>query len=332
MMQADISPSLRALAQGDMAPLARAFSLRGHEASQVAAGILSVQAAPPACRPRVLISVGIHGDETGPIALVDALLDSLCAGPAPLQADLMLVVGNPAAIALNKRYLSVDLNRLFRTEGPPRYEGWEVPRAAEIMMAVHRFFEGHAGAAWHLDLHTAIRASLYPAFALIPRAVPASRRQDLSSFLQEGGVAAVVFNDRPSATFSAYTAARFGAASATVELGGVGPLAAYDGHRFGEMYHALARLLCGAEVRVDGQAVRDIAQFKVAQEMIKATPAFRLAFGPDLPNFSCFGPGSLLAEDGAMVTRCGDTSEYILFPNPDVDVGMRAGLSLVRTA
>ena len=331
MMHTTISPSLRALSGGDMTPLAHAFTSQGLITHQLARGILRVQPRPLACRAQVLISVGIHGNETGPIALLDALLTSLSTESARLQVDLLVVVGNLAAIAQNKRYLSVDLNRLFRTDGPPRLEGWEFGRAAEIIEATQQFFEHGHNDRWHLDLHTAIRDSLYPAFAVIPGAVSELKRNALTGLLQEGGIGAAVFNDRPASTFSAYTAARFKTASATVELGKVGPLGSYDERCFSDMYRVLQQLLTANPIGVRGTPTASIAQFKVAQEMIKATPSFQLAFGRDLPNFTRFAPGSLLAEDVGSAIRCGSTAEYIVFPNPDVAIGMRAGLSVVRT-
>jgi succinylglutamate desuccinylase len=331
MIHTTISPSLRALSRGDMTPLAHAFTLQGFITHQLARGILRVQPRPLACRPQVLISVGIHGNETGPIAMVDALLTSLSTESARLQVDLMVVVGNLAAIAQNQRYLSVDLNRLFRTDGPPRFEGLELRRAAEIMKATHQFFEHEHNDRWHLDLHTAIRDSLYPAFAIIPGAVCELKSNALTGLLQEAGIGAAVFNDRPAPTFSAYTAARFKTTSATIELGKVGPLESYDGRCFGDMYRVLQQLLTADPIGVRGTPTVSIAQFKVAQEMIKTTQSFQLAFSRDLPNFTRFAPGSLLAEDVGAAIRCGSEPEYIVFPNPDVDIGMRAGLTVVRT-
>ncbi|MGS0741075.1 succinylglutamate desuccinylase [Glaciimonas sp. GG7] len=332
MIHTTISPSLQALSGGDMTPLAHAFTSQGFITHQLASGILRVQPRSLACRSQVLISVGIHGNETGPIALLDALLIALSTDAARLQVDLMVVVGNLAAIAQNKRYLNVDLNRLFHTDGPPRCESWELRRATEIMKATHQFFEPNHNDKWHLDLHSAIRDSLFPAFAVIPTAVSGLKRNALTDLLQEGGIGAAIFNDRPASTFSAYTAARFKTASATVELGKVGPLGAYEDRCFDDMSRVLQQLLTANPIGVRDTPTVSIAQFKVAQEMIKATPSFQLAFSRDLPNFTRFAPDSLLAEDEGAEIRCGSTPEYIVFPNPDVDIGMRAGLTVIRTA
>lgn len=54
----------------------------------------------------LLLSVGIHGDETGPIEMLARLLGELAAAPQQLAVDLMIVVGNPAAIAQQWRFAS----------------------------------------------------------------------------------------------------------------------------------------------------------------------------------------------------------------------------------
>jgi len=40
-------------------------------------------------------------------------------------------------------------------------------------------------------------------------------------------------------------------------------------------------------------------------------------------------PGALIAEDGEAAYRVGEATEYIVFPNPDVRAGLRAGLMVV---
>ena len=65
-----------------------------HIGSQVP-NIITIKAAVhDATRPAVLISVGVHGDETGPIEVVAYLLDALSHQPSALAVDLMLCVGS----------------------------------------------------------------------------------------------------------------------------------------------------------------------------------------------------------------------------------------------
>lgn len=56
---------------------------------------------------------GVHGDEPSGVRAVEALLADEAAGRLPLAAAVRFVTANPAAVAANRRYLEVDLNRSF---------------------------------------------------------------------------------------------------------------------------------------------------------------------------------------------------------------------------
>src|SRR4051812_45336350 len=97
----DVLPeSVRALARADFDEVARRFGAAGFTVGLPAKGVLTVTAADrPAARPCVLLSVGVHGDETGPIEMVAHAIEALSREPAALAVDLMLCVGNIDAIA-----------------------------------------------------------------------------------------------------------------------------------------------------------------------------------------------------------------------------------------
>lgn len=327
-MAGPLSDQVRALAEGDVTRFAEAFSGAGFVVRSPARGILQVTSATHVLpRPRLLLSVGVHGDETAPIEMLAGLLHALVADTHALAVDLMVVVGNPEAIASGKRFLDVDLNRLFRSGREPRQSVREAPRADEIMLATAGFFAATDAEKWHFDLHTAIRPSHYPAFAIIPSVIADPRRAALIGWLGGAGIEAVILNDIPSATYSAYTATQFGAASSTVELGQVSALGSNDLSRFEAARAALDAVLRTASMLAGG---REPAVFRVAQELVKRSDGFRMAFASDTMNFTAMQPGSLIAEDGDRVYRVGPETEYVVFPNPDVQVGLRAGLMVVR--
>ena len=62
-----LSQEVQALAQADFSAIAPRFSQAGHVVAEPAKGILSITRKGESGRPAVLISVGVHGDETGPM-------------------------------------------------------------------------------------------------------------------------------------------------------------------------------------------------------------------------------------------------------------------------
>ncbi len=286
--------------------------------------------APP--RLRLLISVGIHGNETAPIDMMAQVLDTLLAAlvqaPACLAPDLLLVVGNPDAIALASRFVDADLNRLFTAERGMLANAREAARADAIMEASAAFFDapGHS-ARWHLDLHSAIRPSRYARFAVIPADGGDETQAPLIAWLGSAGIEAVMFNSQRATTFSAFTAQRFQASSCTVELGQAGVLGQHPPDQLQQTRTAILNLLQG-QVVLSGST--EPVRFRVAQEIIKCSDAFQLMHDGAMHNFTALPPHAVIATDGDMVHRVGPVTEYMVFPNPKVLVGQRAGLMVVR--
>lgn len=326
--QHDAAQAARALAQADFAHLADSFANAGFAVRVPARGILQLTAPGQFLRrPRLLLSVGIHGDETAPIELLAHLLRGLAQTPRALALDLMVVVGNPAAIAQGRRYLDADLNRMFSDARGPLQGAAEADRADAIMRATTAFLAGADADKWHLDLHTAIRPSHYPAFAVVPDIVADLRKQSLLGWLGRAGIEAAILNGKSAGTYSAYTASAFGAASATLELGQVGALGSNDLSRFEDARTALDVFMRTAKVP-SGAHLPQV--FRVAQELIKHSDAFRMTFDRSVWNFTPMQAGTVIAEDSDIVYRVGPETEYVVFPNPDVRNGLRAGLMVVQ--
>ena len=72
--------------------------------------------------------------------------------------------------------------------------------------------------------------------------------------------------------------------------------------------------------------------FAVSREVIKHSDAFKLHLPADVENFTELAPGFLLAEDIAG-TRwlVEEQGACIIFPNPKVKNGLRAGILIVPT-
>lgn len=327
-MKQQLTEPVRALAQADFTQLADRFANAGLAVGLPACGILQLSV--PGCgthRPRLLLSAGVHGDETAPVEIMAYLLDELANTPSALALDLMAVVGNPAAIAQGKRFLDGDLNRMFTAERGALQSTAEAKRADAIMQATAGFFEGQNVDKWHLDLHAAIRPSHYPAFAVVPDIIAPDRKQALLGWLGRAGIGAAILNNKPAATFTAYTAAAFGAASATVELGQVGRLGENDLGQFAAARSALDDFIHSGRPVADGEVPH---LFKVTQELVKRSDAFRMSCDENTWNFTALEPGTAIAEDGGLIYRTGSETEYVVFPNPNVRPGLRAGLMVAR--
>jgi succinylglutamate desuccinylase len=323
-----VPEAVRALAEADFGTVARRFEDASFTVALPARGILTVKAGTPdPARASVLVSVGVHGDETGPIEMVAHAIEALSREPARLAVDLMLCVGNIDAIAAGKRFIDADLNRMFRAERGALAGTAEAARADAMIAATRDFFDGAGPVRWHLDLHTAIRASHYPTFAIVPELIAEDGKRRLVEWLGQGGIGAIIMNPKSAGTYSYHSAEHHGAAGSTVELGRVGTLGQNDLSQFADVAAALDGLLRGVE---PGQVQARPHVFKVAQEIVKLSDDFRMGFGRETQNFTALKRGDVIATDGETVYTVFHEEELVVFPNPDVRVGLRAGLMVVR--
>jgi succinylglutamate desuccinylase len=320
--------AVRALAEADFASVAQRFERAGFAVAQPASGVLTVKAATPdAGRPSVLVSVGVHGDETGPIEMVAWLVEALSHTPEALAVDLMLCVGNIDAIRLGKRFVDADLNRMFRLERGSLAGTFEAGRADVLIDVTRAFFEGCGPQRWHLDLHTAIRPSHYPMFAIVPELIEDRARESLIAWMGEAGIQAIIMNPASAGTYSYFTSEHLGAAGTTVELGRVGTLGQNDLSQFADASKALERLLRGQPA---GEAKVAPHLFATARSIMKLSDAFSMRVGRETWNFTPMKRGEVIASDGDTVYTVEHDEELVVFPNPDVRVGLRAGIMVVR--
>lgn len=313
---------LAALLAGDDATLpARAPC--GARIERLAAAIWRIEPERPAGRP-LIVSAGVHGDETAPVELACAIADAVAGGAFAVRSPWLLAIANLAALRAARRFLDDDLNRLFGGRHEGKAGSREAPRAAALERAAAAFCEHHPGAL-HLDLHSAIRASLHRCFAIHPIDDAAELPAPSLRLLAGCGIEALVRTGAPAPTFTAHTARRHGCEAYTLELGRVralgagapGELSAVDG---------CVRALLGGLPPPPGAAPPIV--YRVRRELIKRSEDFRLALPADAPNFTALEPGAEIARDGdtAWVAEPG---ERIVFPNPGVAPGLRAGLLVV---
>jgi succinylglutamate desuccinylase len=277
----------------------------------------------------VVVSAGIHGDETAPIEMLSLLVADLAAGRAVLNSRLLVIFGNLAAMRASSRYLDDDLNRMFNGRHLALAGSREAPRAAELEDLTRAFFAQAPAshAKWHIDLHTAIRASVFEQFALLPY-TGASLSRAMFDWLRDAQLCAVLLHREKSNTFTHFTAGEAGALSCTLELGKVRPFGHNDLSRFAASDAALRRLIAGAGTLGDGGALK---VFTVVGQIDKHSERFELHVASDVANFTPLARGTVLANDGDYRYEVTHDEERIVFPNATVKPGLRAALMVVET-
>ncbi len=295
-------------------------------------GALEVR--PPEARDNgmdLLLSAGIHGNETAPIELLDRLLHDIARGELKPRARILFLFGNPEAMRLGERYIEQDVNRLFNG----RHEltsGSEALRACELERLAASFFSVPDRSRLHYDLHTAIRGSKIEQFALYPwKEGRQHSRQELVR-LRAAGMEAVLLQNKPSIVFSSYTYDKLGAESFTLELGKARPFGQNEGVNVERLEIRLKQIIEGSEPSFSDEGLDGLQLFSVAREIIKHSDTFHLHLPADVENFSELEVGYLLAEDIAQ-TRwiVEEEGARIIFPNPKVKNGLRAGILIVPT-
>jgi succinylglutamate desuccinylase len=315
----------------------------GGELMQLGTGILQIN--PPASQPNthhdaMIISAGVHGNETAPIEVLNQLVNQLISGAIQPACPALLILGNPQAMVTGKRFTDANLNRLF-SGAHRRDQVCETPEAgrARQLEQLCQTFAGTAQAQGltlsHYDLHTAIRSSQREKFALYAfvagRQVPA----DQCAFLLEADVHTLLLQHQAGTTFASFSSSALNAQSFTVELGRVKPFGQNDLSRFQGIHNALVRRLGGLPAPASAAAANEapeLAVFQVVHEILNSGEGFQFHVPDDVANFTEYAPGTVIWEDSNQRYCVGERPEAIVFPNRDVPAGQRVGLLVSRLA
>jgi succinylglutamate desuccinylase len=309
----------------DFESAARRFVANGWVATPCADAMWRFRPRAASPRLQLLITAGVHGDETAPMEMLARRLPLWAEASADLCIDLFVAIGNLDAVAAGRRFIRYDMNRMFGDELATQKWGAESLRAESLAQALAAVIGSSGGAPCvHLDLHTTIRPSRKPTFAIVPGD---DADAPLLRWLGAAGLHAAVLSPGPNTTLSAFTA-RWGAASCTVELGKAAAFGANDLDLLSEFDAALDALVRQPEQMWPALAHqgRAIETFRVTRELIRSSEQFELLVPASAPNFESIEQGQLVARDGPVEIRSNHADERVLFPNPAVALGLRAGL------
>jgi succinylglutamate desuccinylase len=281
---------------------------------------------------RIILSCGVHGNETAPIEICDDLVKGILTGALTLAHDVLFLFGNLPAMDIAERFVEENMNRLFsgaHSKGKGLVNAERV-RAKQLEEAVASFFEAGEGTRYHYDLHTAIRASKNEKFAVYPYLHERVHSKGQLAFLAACGVKTILLSESSTTTFSYFSSYQFNAHAFTVELGKVRPFGQNDMSRFEDARKAITQLITQAEYAptVDMNAL-DI--YRVNQVINRNEEQFTLHFDDDTHNFTDYPKGTVLASEPGKEYVAEQDGEAIVFPNAKVAIGQRALLTVVPT-
>lgn len=277
----------------------------------------------------VVLSAGIHGNETAPMEILNQICEAIFTGKLALKVRLLVIFGNPKAIRAQQRYVEDDINRMFLGKHRQLASTDESRRAMQLEQLVERFFQQASTQRYHYDLHTAIRGSYKPTFALLPAPTPLNPHIDEALFnsLHAAELDAVVYHTTAGNTFSNFSLTQCQAHSVTLELGKVRPFGQNDLSHFEPCKQMLCCILQAQPL--PSRQKNAIERYQVIETIIKKSDDFKLVLDADTPNFSCIPAGQAIAiEHQQSYHYPFDT--YTLFLNASVKTGLRAGMLMQK--
>ncbi|GGW76113.1 succinylglutamate desuccinylase [Alteromonas halophila] len=282
----------------------------------------------------VVLSCGVHGNETAPIEICDDLVRDILLERLTLRHSVLFLFGNLPAMDIAERFVEENMNRLFsgaHSEGEGCVNA-ERQRAKQLEAAVSDFFADAPdhSTRLHYDLHTAIRASKNEKFAVYPYLHGRPHSLGQLGFLAACGVKTILLSESPTTTFSYYSSHVHNAHAFTVELGKVRPFGQNDMTRFADARKAITRLT-SEEDYAPQVAPETLDIYRVNQVINRQQEAFELHFDDDTPNFTDYAKGTVLASEPGRQYEAQQDGEAIVFPNARVAIGQRALLTVVPT-
>ncbi|MDM7861172.1 succinylglutamate desuccinylase [Alteromonas sp. ASW11-36] len=283
----------------------------------------------------IVLSCGVHGNETAPIEILDDLVQGLLNGNLQCQQSVLVLFGNLPAMDIGERFVEENMNRLFSGahSQAPGLVNDERRRALQLEQHIEHFYAAQSSVETriHYDLHTAIRASKNEKFAVYPLLHGRNHSRSQLAFMAACGVKTILLSESPTTTFSYFSSTAFNAHAFTVELGKVRPFGQNDMTRFAEAKAALLALVCDRDYQPPSISLDDLLIYRVNQVINKQHADFQLHFSDDTANFTDYKAGQVLASETQRQYVAQQDGEAIVFPNASVAIGQRALLTVVPT-
>lgn len=281
----------------------------------------------------IILSCGVHGNETAPIELCNTLIKQLLQQEIIAKQRTLFLIGNPLAINNGTRIIDENMNRLFSGEhsNPPGLVNPERVRAKKLETYVDRFFSTAAEGQHriHYDLHTAMRASKHEKFAIYPYRPGRAYSGEQIMFLAACGIDTLLFHHEPTTTFSYFSSEHYGADAFTIELGKVYPMGQNDMRCFIAAQEMFMRLITAKPLALEAFAADKVNLYQVCRVINKHYNDFEFTFATDVENFSTFPKGFVLAREGGQEIKVEQEFEAIVFPNAKVPIGNRTLICLI---
>ncbi|NMH58785.1 succinylglutamate desuccinylase [Alteromonas ponticola] len=302
----------------------------------IAPGI--IQFSPPlgadySCK-HIVLSSGVHGNETAPIEICDDLVQRILTSELTLKHRVLFLFGNLAAMDIAERFVEENMNRLFSGahSAPPGLVNDERKRAKLLEDSITAFFAdaGQGETRIHYDLHTAIRKSKNEKFAVYPYLHERTHSKSQLAFMAACGVKTILLSESATTTFSYYSSHKHNAHAFTVELGQVRPFGENDMSRFEQAKQSLTRLITEEDFAPE-YPEKNMLIYRVNQVINREHENFQLHFDGDTPNFTDYSEGTVLASEPGKIYKAQQDGEAIVFPNAKVAIGQRALLTVVPT-
>ncbi|AUI85948.1 succinylglutamate desuccinylase [Vibrio azureus] len=270
----------------------------------------------------IILSCGVHGDETAPMELIDSIVTDIESGFQHLHARCLFIIAHPHATLAHTRFLDVNLNRLF--DDKVHEPSQELDIANNLKSLVTEFYSGtNPQSRWHLDLHCAIRGSKHYTFAVSPKTRHLVRSHDLIDFIDGSHIEALLLSNSPSSTFSWFSAEKFEAQALTMELGRVERIGHNDLDRLAAFDLTLRNLIASAKSE---HISKPCIKYRVSRTIVRMHEDFDFMFDDDVENFTAFVHGEVFGHDGDKPLMAKNDHEAIVFPNRYVAIGQRAAL------